>query len=536
MLTALLTAERLTLRIPRTDIALPLWQWLPALVLGLMVAVLPMTLAVALPVAFIGLFVALAVVENPLWGLVAVLFLGPLGAAEETFIGGPIGSITSGQMMLFFTLGVWAMRGLKNSRIVIPWTPLNIPLLIFILMGAFSLWYAEGVMPGIREMVKWVEILLLMWLMLDLTREYKPRTVLYGTIGLLLSAGLVQGLYGTYQFAIAGSGPWHFAIGGRLFRAVGTFMQPNPYGGYMALNAFLAVGLLVGVVSAEFQDKPLTPQSALDFFRFSRFAQLAGVVAGIMILGVIGSWSRGAWINFALGMGVVTLLAPQKLFTGVKLVVGAVVAFWSALQIGLVPAAFADRLFGFVAQFSDAENLALTPSTFSLLERLAHWQAGLDMAADSLWLGQGFGNYEVVYEDFQDNPMWSEALGHAHNYYINIMAEMGMFGLLAYLFMWGSVFWVTIRVIRRSAPLERGVAIGMLGAWVGLAIHHMLDNMYVKNIYLHIGVMFALLVMLDLRASADSVWNKGRRKRTLPLSKRGFMAKLDTRLEKYVGN
>ncbi len=530
MLNALLNSKRLSIRIPRTNMVFPVWQWLPAVLCGVIIALLPYKLGIVVPVGVVGVCVLLAVLEYPLLGMAAVLFLGPLGAFEETFIGGPIGSITSGQLMLFFTLFVWGIRNLKNGRIVIPWTPLNIPILVFVLTAMFSLWYAVDIMPGIREMVKWIEILLLMWLMLDLTREYKPRTVLIITLGLLLSAGLVQGLYGVYQFAIAGSGPWHFAIGGRLFRAVGTFMQPNPYGGYMALNAFLSIGLLIGMLSDALEGEAITLQTVIERVKASRWLQLVIVLTMVMMVALIGSWSRGAWINFAAGMAFVTLLTPKSMWDGIKLIAFGIAAFWVALQVGLVPAAFSDRMFGFISQFGEAENLPLTAATHSLLERLAHWTAGLNMMQDKLWLGHGFGNYEVVYLDYRVPGPWLDALGHAHNYYINIMAEMGIVGLIAYLFMWGGVFWLTIRVIYRAAALERGVAIGMLGAWVGMAVHHMLDNMYVKNIYLHMGVMFALLVMLDMRSSARSVWNQKRRERRQ--EKQGWLAKL----ENYVGD
>ncbi len=70
--------------------------------------------------------------------------------------------------------------------------------------------------------------------------------------------------------------------------------------------------------------------------------------------------------------------------------------------------------------------------TFSVIERLTHWQAAVRMAETQPWLGVGFGNYAAAYPDFR-LLLWENALGHAHNYYLNVAAEIGAIGLLAYL-------------------------------------------------------------------------------------------------------
>ena len=54
------------------------------------------------------------------------------------------------------------------------------------------------------------------------------------------------------------------------------------------------------------------------------------------------------------------------------------------------------------------------------------------MAETQPWLGVGFGNYAAAYPDFR-LLLWENALGHAHNYYLNVAAEIGAIGLLAYL-------------------------------------------------------------------------------------------------------
>ncbi|HOU42107.1 MAG TPA: O-antigen ligase family protein, partial [Promineifilum sp.] len=157
----------------------------------------------------------------------------------------------------------------------------------------------------------------------------------------------------------------------------------------------------------------------------------------------------------------------------------------------------ADRLGGFAGQFTlgDMRGVDITTANFAVLERLAHWQAAVDMARDNLWMGVGFGNYEAAYPAYA-LINWPDALGHAHNYYLTLLAEVGLPGLLAYVVFWLAVAWQTARTARQLAWPKRGVVIGLLAAWAALAVHHLVDKLYVNNIYVHLGAMLAVLQLL----------------------------------------
>jgi O-antigen ligase len=151
-----------------------------------------------------------------------------------------------------------------------------------------------------------------------------------------------------------------------------------------------------------------------------------------------------------------------------------------------------------VADFTtvtDVRGVNITSENFAIVERLAHWQAAEAMADAYPWLGVGIGNYGVAYPKF-GLLNWPLALGHAHMIYLNVLAENGVIGLAGYLILWVSVFALTIRVIRRSTGLNRGLALGLLGAWTHLSAHQIVDNLYVNNIPLTIGALLGLLAVL----------------------------------------
>ena len=63
--------------------------------------------------------------------------------------------------------------------------------------------------------------------------------------------------------------------------------------------------------------------------------------------------------------------------------------------------------------------------------------------------------------------------------------------------LWTAVFWQTIHLLKRLEWPQRGIALGLLAAWTALTVHHLVDKLYVNNIYIHLGVMLALLQLLD---------------------------------------
>lgn len=483
---------------------------LAALLLGGILAWLPLPLAMGVVV---GTAVVLLTLIQPTFGLLLALLVGPWGALENVLRGPSL--LDSGQLLLLLTLVAWLARGLAYRRIVVPRTWLNIPFALLIFTTALSLLGAVSLVAGLRELLKWLEMAAVMLLVVDVVGQWRNGrtglrvaerqvTGLYGVLVMLLLAGLSQALMGIWQFGLRQDGPEHFLILGRFYRAYGTFEQPNPFAGFVNLSAMLAVGVLLGM-AAWLWGQRWNLRRVLTR-RFVLLVLFVGGTAVACVLAVIMSWSRGAWLSMAAGAAAMLLFWPRKLWQGAALLLLGGLLLWGGVQTGLLPASITERLtsFGADLRFGDVRGVDINDANYAVLERLAHWQAALDMARDEVWLGVGFGNYEPAYADYA-LINWPYPLGHAHNYYLNLLAETGVLGLLAYGLFWTAVFWQTIHLLRTLKGPERGIALGLLGAWTGLAAHHLVDKLYVNNIYVHLGVMLGLLQLLALqRVSADS--------------------------------
>jgi O-antigen ligase len=433
-----------------------------------------------------------ATIVQPLIGLTAALIAGPWGALEnQTF--GP-GVPESAQLLLLFALLAWLGHALLFRRPILPVTPLNRPLLGFLGVVGLSLLGAASTRLGIIETVKWVELGLVMAMVVDLSGLARGRRVpadrFRWLVAAVLAGAVIQALIGIWQFGLRGEGPDHFLIGDRFYRAFGTFQQPNPFGGFMGLAAAVALGALLGW--------------AVDYGRRMRSGQrpasgewlwllfLAGA-AGLTSLALVMSWSRGAWLGFGAAVATIAVFLPRRRIVGLLLLAGAILLLWGGSRLGLIPASVTGRLASFSEDFriGDVRGVDFNEANFAVVERLAHWQAALDMARERPWLGFGFGNYEAAYPRFA-LINWEHPLGHAHNYYLNILAETGVVGLAAYLLFWCAVTVQAVRAAGRVGWPARGILLGLLGAWAALSVHQLVDKLYVNNLYLFMGALLGL--------------------------------------------
>ena len=502
-----------------------------ALGVAVLIALLLIRLSLLEGIAFIGLFaVGLGTMIEPFVGLGAGLLLGPLKAYLSTEV--PQIPAQIGHAFIALALASWLLQGLSRRDVRIGHSSLLLSLVGFLGVALLSLWDAIGLVSyGIPELVKWVEIVLLFIFVSErlaaevasLPSADKPNPQpsgedveggrvlrrLYWLIIVLLGGGLFQAGVGVWQFGLRGEGPEHFAIlGGDFFRAYGTFEQPNPYAGYLGVITAFALGVVGDATRSRWADwyatrrggrgtSPRTPRPTIYQSTNLPIYLFTGGATGAMLVSLGASWSRGAWIGFAAAMLAMTIALPRRTGWSVLLVGVLIIGGFGLYASGRLPVSFTARLTSFVQdiRLEDARGIPINDANYAVVERLAHWQAALSMLQHNLWTGIGFGCYEAAYPIFA-LVNWPIALGHAHNYYLNLAAETGLIGLLGYLVLWGVVFWQTWRVTRRAHGLARGLGVGLLGAWTHLSVHHLLDNLYVNNVHLHIGVLLGLLAFI----------------------------------------
>lgn len=459
-----------------------LWWILAAIISGLLIVLLPTSTAIVL-VGGVGLGILLLI--EPTIALVLMLIIAPMKTLIETEFSIPL-PLDVGQLAFGVALGIWGLHHLYQQHPIRH--PFHSPMLVAIgiFTGAtlITIPTARSTGVAINEWLKWFEIFILVYII----AEHRIIRWSWLVVG-LLGAGVAQALVGIYQFQGGSGAPHLWILDFQYFRAFGTFGQPNPFGAFMGLMLPLSLGISWGILTALWQQR----NTELWLLLAASLATNAILLAGLLV-----SWSRGAWIGFGVASMVLLWLAPTKRWQGTLLLNIALLIGGVAYLSGQVPAQISARVLNFTEDFTgfqDVRGVPINDDNYAVVERLAHWQSAIDMATDHPWLGVGFGNYEAAYADYA-LVNWPDALGHAHNYYLNLLAETGIWGLLAYLVMWSIILGINFRVLAMSTGIQRGIALGLMGVWIHIAIHSLVDKLYVNNIFLHIGVMFGVLGIL----------------------------------------
>ena len=456
------------------------------LVLAAMLAFLPLKLGLAM---LVGLGFALALLRWPVLGLYALALVIPFSAVARV----PFGPASVGptDLLVAATFFAWFLRftARLDDRRPAPLLWLILPFLTILLYSTLA---ARSLTAALPELVKWTEVVVIYWLGAQLLSP-RHRLPLLLT---LLAAGSLEALIGIRQFLFR-IGPEAYLLG-RFLRAYGTFGQPNPYAGYLGLLLPVGVSLSLWALGAVFSNQYSV--SSVQWMRSRRWARvglllvIAGMT-GVIGLGIVVSWSRGAWLGVMASTA--TVLALSSVWgLGLLLALAAgLVMLWPVLPAGIT-ARFADaaRLFG----TWDVRGVPVTDANFAILERVAHWQAAWEMFADHFWLGVGVGNWDVAYPDYAIG-IWKAPLGHAHNVLFHFAAVAGVFGALGYLWLWLGSLWIAFRTSLGRSGLNKAIAIGITGMLVHLSVHNQFDNLWVQGMPLVIALGLALLPLASGR-------------------------------------
>lgn len=115
-------------------------------------------------------------------------------------------------------------------------------------------------------------------------------------------------------------------------------------------------------------------------------------------------------------------------------------------------------------------------NTFRL--RLGYWRAGWRMAMDNLFTGVGLGAFGVAYPMYRG--VFDGEVRAAHNDFVQMFAETGVFGFLAYTAFWTLFFWKGLQtILAQTDRREKWILSGLYCGVLAFVIHSLVDfNFY----------------------------------------------------------
>jgi len=347
-------------------------------------------------------------------------------------------------MVILVAAFLWLMRMVLDGRLVLARTGFGLPILLFAAVIVLSFFTSTYKRPSIVQGSNWLAYLALFVFLANLCRGNTLWTIV---LRALLASALVVALYGFYQRfvgladmrALFEKDPAGLMrtfnlppetlddFRARIYndRVFSTFVVPNTLAGFLILVIPVQLGFLLDLLTAKtekgtqlFSGKELRPLFALSANAIS----FAALVACMFL-----TKSKGGWLALAIALAFFLFMLRRHFLARHK---GKLVAAAGVLVAALVAAQVAGHL------------PKLGEYAGSLEVRHHYWRGALLIIRDNFWLGTGldtFGDNYALYKRPEDGESQK-----AHNDFLQIGAETGIFGLLAFV-------WICAVFLRRHA-------------------------------------------------------------------------------------
>ncbi len=336
-------------------------------------------------VAFLGCYLVLV---RPELGVLALFFLMPW-----------LPTMVLAALVIYTTLcyGIKLFRGKRIFRL----EPVDVMVAAFAVMlffGGFISLSGSSVKPALLMIC----LLCAYFLAVELicTRKWLVKCSMA-----CVGSAVLESLYGIALYFTGGgysSQAWldsdmFSSIGGR---AVGSLENPNMLGEYLILIIPIAFAMFIG--------------RGEGMRRISAFVSL-GIMGSCLIL----TWSRGAWLGIILAIVVMLFMWHRRalwlVFAGIASI---------PILPSVLPASILNR-------FTSIGNLSDSSTSY----RVHIWHATVNMISDNpvSGIGIGEGAWDRLYPLY--TFMGVEAAPHSHNLYLQIWLELGVFGILTFVFL-----------------------------------------------------------------------------------------------------
>lgn len=295
---------------------------------------------------------------------------------------------------------------------------------------------------------------------------------------------------------------------------------------YFARASFYNSGLFAAVVATTI---PLVVavvvwRRSLALPRWAYALLTAALIASLA--GLFFSLSKSAWIATAIGTMLVILLMLTSWRRRIALLIAGVAVStlfipWPALVLQVAPnlnTAYRNVMVTLVGESRfDSWNPATLAGRGSLTERYYAVDAAVQMALNNPVLGVGLNQFGVNYSSPTYRPPAArDSLDHAHSFFPEIAAELGLFAAALAAVIYAASAWSLWRIYRRAQDqLTRLLAAGLLAAitaWLVVATAYGC-NFYRVTIDLSSDVVTSALVVgaaiaLSSAVHAEKPWRR----------------------------
>lgn len=313
------------------------------------------------------------------------------------------------------------------------------------------------------------------------------------TAWLMIMTTVLLCLLSVYQFVTNNFDQTFFQLATvQMDRALGTSPIPRVGGPINAPNLWAQV--LVAI-------------STLIMFRLFHEKQLLKKLIALLSLGIIlyvvlNTYSRGAYLVLAVN-AVFLLLVFRKPFNPIILITSVVLL---VLMIPLLPPTYRER---FTSLFVVTTENGIYQDT-SLRGRSSEMLTGLAMFSEHPILGVGAGNYKTNYQRYAQliGIEFRAEERDPHSLYIQLLAETGIIGTVAFLAM---VFFLIDTLNKTCRALEKWPQLADWLPWVSamrfVILSYLLTSIFLHNAYIRYLWIFIAMALTAIQITHNMLTN-----------------------------
>lgn len=364
--------------------------------------------------------------------------------------------------LIFYTFTCYLLKKLYKKE-SLKLAPIDGGLIIFFIILLFSSVFSITIEQSLQQLFMYTSILLMVFMV---SRDFNKKELNTLLMCLVITAVFVA-LFGIYQYStgdMGGHGWVDVKTNPNLrARAYSTMDNPNILAQYLVIACSMSMAL--------FLDSKNKLRKLLLFLS-----------TGITFLCLLLTFSRGGWIAFFLAFSMIVLVENKKIIP-IGVLLGIVSLFF-------LPEVVIDRL-KTIGNLEDSSNAY----------RFSIWAAALRMLRDFWFSGIGLG-YEAFMKAYPNYMLSGIKAAHAHNLYLQLAIETGIFGLAIFLYNIVKTYATGMLVLMKSVnSFQKRVTIAAMGAIAGLLSHGLVEHVLFDY---RIIFLFWLMIAIVLAAHRQS--------------------------------
>ena len=364
------------------------------------------------------------------------------------------------EVLILLALMFFGLKKLSKEEFKFTHISLNIPVLSFIAICGLSLIWSNSFFISLKEIPLFFAGPLLYFI---ITNNIKHEQQINRILTTIITVGSLLGIYGIFQYNGIDFSFWAHNIGRQ--QVFGLFGNVNYFAEYLIVPLPIAVSLF------------FVSQNKLK-----KFLLLIGIIS--MGASLVATFTRGSYIGFGVSLIFMFFLfvySRGKRFIkdnkSIFIILALMVILFTSLMVIPTPLNKSGTAIEKIKSRISISQLTQSPS---IKRRIATWKFTALMIKDHPLIGSGIGTYKYntlkyqaeFFKQGENRSLYPHGFAEkAHNEYLQLWAEMGIIGLIIFIWLIVNYFSFGIKILKKiKNEHKQGIIIGLMGSVLAVLV------------------------------------------------------------------